>query len=632
LKPSEARQSDAHKLATVELRYEQDIVFARQCARRLAALLEFDIRDQSRISTAVSEIARNAFIYGSQGRVEFYIETTPEPLLVIVVVDAGSGILDLDAAMAGASLSSSSAGTGGLAGAKRLMEIFAVETSDKGTSVRLGKRLPTRALPIDSSRLSQITSELARQGPQDPFKELRVQNLELLRTMEELRAHQAMLEEREAELTRLNCELAETNQGVLALYAELDEKAISLQKANEVKSRFISNMTHEFRTPLNSILSLTGMLLDERDGTLNEEQGCQVRYIRKATEDLYEMVNDLLDLAKVEAGKTAVRISPFAVKDVFAALRGMFRPLLPEDSATLLVFDEVPGSLQIASDEAKVAQILRNFISNALKFTEQGEVRVSVTATETTVRFVVSDTGIGIAAADQEWVFEEFTQIESAVQRRVKGTGLGLPLTRKLATLVGGAVSVESTPGVGSAFSLTLPQDPGASLGESATRCVTRAGAGMTSPSVPAGGGAKPGGRSVLVVDDNAATRYVITQLLRDLGLVPLEAADGVAGLRLAAAAGPAAIVLDLGMPGLSGFEVLKRLKNDPATVAIPVVIYTSRQLDDAERNQLAAAAVICRQTPPRDAPENCLIEAFHQLGLSPVASQPPHTPQDADV
>ncbi len=239
-------------------------------------------------------------------------------------------------------------------------------------------------------------------------------------------------------MTRLNRELEDTNRGVVALYAELDERADHLRRADEVKTRFLSNMTHEFRTPLNSIQALTRLLLDRVDGELTTEQERQVHFIRKAAESLSELVNDLLDLAKVAAGKVVVRPAEFEVSDLFGALRGMLRPLLLGASVNL-VFEEPETLPPLRTDEAKVSQILRNFISNAPKFTERGEVRVSARLEPggASVLFSVADTGIGIAPEDQATLFQEFAQIENPLQRKVKGTGLGLPLSKKLAELLG---------------------------------------------------------------------------------------------------------------------------------------------------------------------------------------------------
>jgi signal transduction histidine kinase len=274
-----------------------------------------------------------------------------------------------------------------------------------------------------------------------------------------LRENAERLRQRQEELEKLNEELKDINRGMVGLYAELDEKAHELRRADEIKTRFLSNISHEFRTPLNSIFALSGLLLDRTDGELTSEQEKQVGFIRKAADSLLDLVNDLLDLSKIRAGKIEVHPAEFDAATLFSALRGMLRSLHVNPAVTL-VFAEPEGVPSLYTDEGKVAQILRNFISNALKFTERGEVRVSARHDEgnATVTFAVSDTGVGIAADDQERIFEEFTQLEHPAQRQFKGTGLGLPLCRKLAELLGGKIELESEVGVGSKFSLTLPE------------------------------------------------------------------------------------------------------------------------------------------------------------------------------
>ncbi len=285
---------------------------------------------------------------------------------------------------------------------------------------------------------------------------LRVSTLALNRELAE--SQRQLVREIEAR-RRAEAELAETNRGILALYAELEDKAIALRRASDLKSRFLSNMSHEFRTPLNAILSLSRILLDGLDGELTGEQRVEVMYISQEARTLSELVNDLLDLAKIEAGKTTVRCETFAVTELFAALRGMMRPILGSD-AVHLIFEEPTGIPTLHTDQGKVAQILRNFISNALKFTERGEVRISAVLDEGSyVVFSVVDTGVGISEEDQRRVFEEFVQIDSALQVRTTGTGLGLSLSRQLAEMLGGSVSLSSRPGAGSTFRVRVPLD-----------------------------------------------------------------------------------------------------------------------------------------------------------------------------
>jgi signal transduction histidine kinase len=267
-------------------------------------------------------------------------------------------------------------------------------------------------------------------------------------------AHPADLQ-REVELLR--AELEETNQGVVALYAELDNQAEQLRQASDLKSRFLSYMSHEFRTPLSSIRSMAKLLEDEYDGPLTDEQRKQVNFLNAAAKELSEMVDDLLDLAKIEAGRITVSPAWFEMVDLFAALRGMFRPIVDETDASLY-FDEPAGIPKLYTDDKKVAQILRNFISNALKFTPKGEVRVSACLESSgMVRFAVKDSGIGIPEDVQPQLFQEFSQIDSTLQKRYRGTGLGLSLCKRFAELLGGYVGLESEVGKGALFYVVLP-------------------------------------------------------------------------------------------------------------------------------------------------------------------------------
>ncbi len=267
----------------------------------------------------------------------------------------------------------------------------------------------------------------------------------------------ARIEALQMQSLQLEAELAETNTGVVALYAELDDQANELRATTELKSRFLSYMSHEFRTPLGSIRSIARILLDKMDGPLTEEQEKQVTFIQTSAVELTDMVNDLLDLAKIEAGRVNVSPEWFDMLDFFSALRGVFKPLLT-NADVHLVFAEPTTSGRLFSDNQKLSQILRNFISNALKFTVEGEIRVSAEALDSTlVRFSVADTGIGIAPEHHATIFDDFSQIDSPLQRKWRGTGLGLSLSKRLAQLLGGEISMTSTPGVGSVFSVTIP-------------------------------------------------------------------------------------------------------------------------------------------------------------------------------
>ncbi len=428
---------------------ELDVVSARQRAREIAVQCEFAMQDQVRIATSVSELARNVYNYAKSGQVEFLMgQLDGKQSLEIRVEDQGPGIGHLDEVLSGSYQSSTGMGVG-LIGARRMMDHFDIDTGrGDGTRIVMHKVLPSEIKRITAPMVGEMSARLRSQMPDSVLAEVQQQNQELLSTLAELKA-------RQEELLQLTRELEETNRGMAALYDELDEKASNLRRADEMKTRFLSNMSHEFRTPLSSIRALSRLLLSGSDGELSEEQHKQVSFILQGTVALNEMVDDLLDLAKIEAGKVDVRAASVDVGEVFSTLRGMLRPLLV-DSPLALVFD-APPNMTLYTDQGKLAQILRNFVSNAIKFTEVGAVVVRARPRGQHIDFTVTDTGLGIEARHLDLIFEEFNQVENHLQAKVKGTGLGLPLCRKLAALLNGSVQAASTPGSGSVFTLTLP-------------------------------------------------------------------------------------------------------------------------------------------------------------------------------
>ncbi len=335
----------------------------------------------------------------------------PPQQLLIRISDQGPGVADLDAVLEGRYRSSAGLGMG-IVGAKRLLHHFDIVTGPRGTTVELGHRLPERAPAVTAEALKTIVAQLSREREDDPMAAMRQQNQELLQSLEEIRR-------RQLEAEQLSRELADTNRGVVALYAELDARAEQLRQASDTKSRFLSSVSHEFRTPLNSMMALCALLLEGVDGDLTSEQRRQIGYIRKSAHDLLDMVNDLLDLAKVEAGKIDVKSVSFSVEDLFGGLRGALRPLRGPREVDL-IFESAAGLPSLDTDEGKVAQVLRNLISNALKFTERGEVRVSAhyDPESHVVTFAVADTGIGICADDRERIFDEFFQVDGQLQRK----------------------------------------------------------------------------------------------------------------------------------------------------------------------------------------------------------------------
>ena len=262
-------------LLTVAIRYEHDVVLARQRARQIAALLKFSLEEQTRIATAVSELARNAFQYARGGKVEFSVEGKTAPqLLQIKVSDSGPGIANLPDILDGQYRSKTGMGLG-IIGVRRLVDQFHIKAPPGGgTTILLTKLFPKGATMLLPNALPALLDQLMQTGPENPFEEMQRQNQELLRALEEL-------QRRQDELVDLNRELDDTNRGVVALYAELDEKADHLRRADELKTKFLSNMSHEFRTPLNSIHALCRILLDRADGPLTSEQETQIKFIQK---------------------------------------------------------------------------------------------------------------------------------------------------------------------------------------------------------------------------------------------------------------------------------------------------------------------------------------------------------------
>ncbi len=581
-------------ILTVQIGYEKDVVLCRQRARQIAAALGFEKQDQARIATAVSELARNVYQYAGQGRADFFFNRTAQALEVRIE-DQGPGIANLKEILEGGYTSTTGMGVG-LVGTKRLMDKFAVETGARGTTIHIEKALPAPNATLTPSTLARLGAELEDQPHRDSFGEVQQQNQELLAAMNEL-------ERRRQELDQLNRELEDTNRGVVALYAELEEKADYLRRASEIKSSFLSNMSHEFRTPLNSILSLTRMLLDRTDGDLTSEQEKQLGFIRRGATDLSELVNDLLDLSKVEAGKVEIRPTQFTVADLFGALRGMLRPLLAHNSSINLVFEEAPGIPALFTDESKLAQILRNFISNAIKFTENGEVRVSARVEgDDTLVIAVADTGVGIRPEDQERIFEEFTQVEGPLQRKSKGTGLGLPLAKRLAELLGGGVGLESEEGRGSTFSVRLP----AVFAQEAAK-----NASLGAPT------ADPTRLPVLFLDEDATVFALYEKYLKETPFQAYSARTTVEAQEMMGTLRPAAVVLDVVLERGNSWEFLRELRESPATRHVPVLVVT--RVENRSKALELGAADFHLKPVPRDWLVARLGEAVRRGPVRPV-------------
>ncbi len=582
------------ELTQIDVRKDDDIVRAHQTTRTLAAQFGYSSFEQTRIATAMSEIARNAMTYAGGGTVAIGLADARDQLQ-IVIQDRGPGIPGLDEGLAGRRRSTTGLGVG-IPGSRRLMDTFAIESTAAGTRVEMTKRLPGRRI-ADEARVKAVREQLAGQLADDPTQEIR--------------RLQRDVSERDQRVLDLSEELLETNRGVMALHNELEARSEYQRQAVELRTRLLSEMGHELRTPLHSITTISQFLIDQMDGELNAEQDKQARIVHEVASGLTEYVNDLLDLARADAGKVAVQVSTFSAAATLKTLRRMVAPLARPNVELRLDADP---ALTLTTDEPKVAQVLRNLVANALKFTDRGAVTVTARAGAAgQAVFEVTDTGIGIEEADQELIFAEFAQVDGRIQPRMRGSGLGLPLSRRIAELLGGSMSMTSAFGQGSTFVFELPRK---FAGESAPR--TRQ-VDIVPPALvlPAAGELR-----VLVIDDDIASRYVLARWLSPRYRVE-EAASGVEGLTCAATQ-PDAIFLDVVMPDITGFEVLDRLKADAATRDIPVVVYTALTLGANDRIRLAAATAILRKSTASRVADRAAIEnALLAAGLASLPEVP---------
>jgi signal transduction histidine kinase/DNA-binding response OmpR family regulator len=342
------------------------------------------------------------------------------------------------------------------------------------------------------------------------------------------------------ELTRLTQELADANRRI--------------KEADRLKSQFLATMSHELRTPMNSIIGFSEILSERLDGKIEPKHLGFLRHIHTSGQHLLGIINDILDLSKIEAGKMEIYPDFFSVGPVIESVAHVMRGMARTNAR--IVVDVEPELPQIETDLAKFKQILFNLLSNAVKFSPDGKpIRVRAELRDGNIAVSVRDEGIGIDPAHHAMIFEEFRQVDSSARREFGGTGLGLALVKKFVELQGGSVTVDSTLGTGSTFSFILPVR-------------SRAAVIAKTPEVLAAKSAR-----VLVVEDDANAYELIANALGSAGFLPIRARHGDEALRLARESSPIAITLDLVLPGVDGWEVLKRLKSDAATRDLPVVI-----------------------------------------------------------
>jgi CheY-like chemotaxis protein/CHASE3 domain sensor protein len=465
----------------------------------------------------------------------------------------------------------------------------------------------------DRSRLEELLHETQRQAEelQAQQEELRVTNEELEQQSRSLQLSQAQLENQQAELEQINTQLEEQTQSLERQRDELARAGSELQRANEYKSQFLANMSHELRTPLNSTLILAKLLADNREKNLTDEQVNFANTIYSAGNDLLTLINDILDLSKIEAGMLDVRPEPVQLARLADDLRNTFQPIASDKKLDLSIVVERGAPVVIQSDPTRLNQILKNLLSNSLKFTDQGGVTLTISGAGDRVRFAVKDTGIGIAPEQHDLVFDAFKQADGASTRKHGGTGLGLSISRDLARLLGGDLTLDSAPGRGSTFTLELPMRPTLSAPPPpAARPVpaTPAAQPKAAPIPDDRERVKGGTRSLLIVEDDLAFAKVLADLAHELDYLVIAADSGDDALALARLHAPSAIIMDVGLPDRSGLAVLDALKRDPRTRHIPVHVVS---VDDYTRTALEMGAVGYAIKPVE---REQLVQAIQQL------------------
>ncbi|MFE4212317.1 ATP-binding protein [Streptomyces sp. NPDC056844] len=560
---------EADPLVSFALATEQDVFVLRRSGKSAAEALGVDNQDQIRLATALSELGRD--LLGCSGlTVSFGVVSSPQPVLRVAMSwQDGRG-----------------PGEEAMKAAARLVPL---RHTPSERTVAVEQQIAGGARTAES--VQQAREALLAHNGISVLDDTRAQTSDLIAALEESRAQREELRRLNEELeetnrgvvalySELSEELEETNRGVVALYAELEDKSRQLREASEAKTRFWANVSHELRTPVNSVVGLARMLLEFDVERLDEEQRRQVSLISASGATLLALVDELLDVAKAESGRLEPTWAVVNLRVALGQLRGTLRGYGTPGAAELIVAE---SDARIVSDEVMLARILRNLLSNALKFTPAGTVRLDVTREDGPegghVVFTVSDTGIGIPEEEQQQIFEEFYQVRGPHQRGRSGTGLGLPYARRLTELLGGSLSLTSSPGSGTVVTVRLPADGPAT-------------AGSDDQEAPA-----PLVAALVTVDDDDAFRATIRPLLGRLAGRVVEVGEGGLASSVVRRERPDAVLLDLHLPDLDGYAVLAQLAADPDLRAVPVVILTSTPSEDLDRDRLTHARAVLEKS-----------------------------------
>lgn len=554
-----------YRIFKLRIKHEPDIVTARQKTRSVAQLLGFTGQDRSRLSTAVSELARNVYQYASGGTIEFFFSDSEIQTLFVSVVDQGPGIREIKNILNGTYVSSTGMGVG-IGGSKKLVDHFRIETNDgKGTKITIGKNLDRQIRMIKRDELPGIAAKMSMSAADSPFEEIQNQNRELIEALEDARLARH-------ELTSLNGKLK-------VAYKNADS-------ASQAKSRFLSNMSHEIRTPLGVILGFAELALDPASKV--SDRNSYLETLKRNAQHLNNLIGEILDLAKVEAGKINLETIDFSLPSLMLDLVEAFKLQATSKGVNLSLRFEGSFPDYVISDPTRIRQVLTNLINNALKFTEAGTVEVVVVArnrdpsSETVmIEVSVKDSGIGIPPEGQAHLFEAFMQADSSMTRRFGGTGLGLTLSRGLAEALGGRLFLHSSEqNVGSTFCFYFRINVAANTKFQLNRSATQREIGSLH-TFPSEGALL--GMSVLLVEDSTDNQLLFIHYLKKSGAVVEVASDGREGVKKAQGKVYDAILMDVQMPVLDGYEATKQLRD--FGVETPIIALTAHALkEDRDR------------------------------------------------
>ncbi|MFJ3814201.1 ATP-binding protein [Streptomyces sp. NPDC090056] len=592
------RQGHVDSLCVLPLAVERDGFELRRRGQLVCRALGLEGHELVRVVTVLSEVGRD--LLGTPGlHVDLCVESPlGEPELFRTrFVWSGPRVPGRDA----------------LDAAERLLDHCRYEASAGDHALTVGQRLPASQGP-PGQRAEHARAALRDSGDLSMGEELRIQNRQLLQALEESRAQQEELQRLNAELeetnqgvvalySELSAELEETNTGVVALYAELEDKTRQLRLASEAKTRFWANVSHELRAPVNSVIALARLLLAPGADPLTEEQRQQMSLIAGSGSTLLALVEELLDVAKAESGRLEPHLVRTDLRTLLHQLRGTLRGMARD--GVRLDIPDVEDVPELVTDEVMLTRVLRNLLSNGLKFTTAGEVRLTVGTEDRAGRpwfvFTTTDTGIGIAADQQDRVFEEFYQVLGTHQRGQPGTGLGLPYARRLTGLLGGVLTLTSEPGAGTRVRVEIPACPD-----------------LASPDAPSGAdGVRTD--SLVVVDDDPTFVELLRPVLGRVARKVTEVSVSSRAVDVIRAERPDAVLIDLAMPAPDGYVLLQVLARDPETAHIPVVVLTSTDPGDVDRSRLTHARAVLGKT--HLTPERIALA----LALDPAG--PNHTP-----